>query len=63
MITKERITNVSLGGVDFSDAPDFCDAFVEDCEVDGHQATDQELDEISNNYELNAELVYENVWG
>jgi len=58
-ITRERITNIELGGVDPRDYPDFCDAFVEDCDIDGRKATEAELDEIANDYELTGEIVQE----
>ena len=29
-----NITNVEIGGLDWQDYPKFCDAYVEDCEID-----------------------------
>ena len=55
------ISNVSLGGVDFSDHPDYCDAFIESADYDGKEMTDEQLDELSEDYELVSELVWNNL--
>jgi hypothetical protein len=54
-----NITNVEIGGLDWNDYPDFCDAYIEDCEVDGEPATEEQLDMINEDAQLVYELVEE----
>lgn len=61
MITKEQanspvLTDVIIDGVDPSDYPDFCDAFIVSCCIDGKEATDDEIDALDN------EQVYEEIY-
>jgi len=53
-----NITNVEIGGLDWQDYPKFCDAYVEDCEIDGVTATEEQLNAINDD----GQLVYEMVW-
>lgn len=57
MIDHDRISDVEVEGIDFSDYPDFCDAYISFACVDGREATDEELDIINND----SEFVYEQV--
>lgn len=60
-ITKEQIENIEIGGVDTKDYPDFCDAFIEYCEIDGREANEDEVEWIQDNYPelvLDAALEY-----
>ena len=52
-----KIDNVQVGGIQGWDAPDFCDAYIESCDIDGIPATDEQLDLINNN----SDFVYEKV--
>lgn len=56
---KYNIDNVDIAGLDWNDYPDFCDAYVESCDIDGEEATDEQLDEINNDPQLVYELVEE----
>lgn len=56
---KYNIDNVDIGGLDWNDYPDFCDAYIESCDIDGEEATDEQLDEINNDSQLVYELVEE----
>jgi len=49
MIDFGKISNVEVEGIDMSDYPKFCDAYIESCEIDGVAATEEQLDEINNN--------------
>jgi hypothetical protein len=51
----DKITNIELGGIDTSDYPGFCDAFIESAEIDGVELTDAELEELN----CNSEFVYQ----
>lgn len=52
-----KITDIEVADVDMRDYPDFCDAFIEYCLIDGVEATEEELDAINEN----GEFVYEAV--
>ena len=52
-----KIDNVQVGGIQGWDAPDFCDAYIESCDIDGIPATDEQLDFINNN----SDFVHEKV--
>lgn len=61
MITKEQanspvLTDVIIDGVDPKDYPDFCDAFIVSCCIDGKEATEEEIDA------LDGEQVYDEIW-
>ena len=44
-IKFKEVTNIELGGVDMTDYPDFCDAYVESAEkLDGTPLTEVELE-------------------
>ena len=47
-----KIDNVELDGIDYSDAPDFADAYIASCDIDGRPATDEELDVINSDSEF-----------
>ena len=47
-----KLDNVVIGGVDFEDFPDFCDAYVESADYDGVEMTESELDELSQDGEF-----------
>ena len=42
-----KITNVEIDGVDFSDYPDFCDAYITRADYDGEPMTEEQLEEIN----------------
>lgn len=54
-----KITDVVLGGVDKSDHPDYADAYIESCDIDGKPATEEQINAISD--EIVHELVLEMV--
>lgn len=56
-INFEKIDNVDVACIDMRDYPDFCDAYIESCDIDGVPATDEQLDIINEN----GEFVYEKV--
>lgn len=53
----DKISNVKWGDLDFRDAPDFCDAFVESCDYDGQEANEYILDAINDDSYLIGELL------
>ena len=52
-----KIKNVVFGGIDMSDYPKFCDAYIESAELNGRPATDAELDAMTENSELFYDLL------
>jgi len=52
---------VVLSGVDRWDHPDYCDAFIDSADYNGKPMTDEELDELNEDYELVHELVWKNL--
>ncbi len=47
-----KIHNIEFDGVDTNDAPDFSNAFIMSCDIDGRPATEEELDIINDNSEF-----------
>ena len=61
MITNEQksnpvIADVIVDGVDAKDYPDFADAFIVSCTIDGIPATDEQIDA------LDGSLVYNEIY-
>ena len=48
----KEIDNIEFDGIDYSDYPDFCDAFICSADIDGREMTDDELDELNNDREF-----------
>jgi hypothetical protein len=55
-INTDKIDNIEFDGVDFSDHPDYCDAFVSSADMNGHAMSEEELNDLNENHE---EFVYE----
>lgn len=51
------VTDIEVDGIDTKDYPDFCDAFISSATVNGRNATDDELDQLSDD----GDLVYSEV--
>lgn len=56
-----KIDNVVVECVDMYDWPDFCDAYIESCDIDGVPATEEQLDEINENNMFVHEKVWEHI--
>ena len=48
MLFKD-LENVEFAGIDHSDYPDYCDAYIESADIDGVACTDTELDSVAIN--------------
>lgn len=57
MIDYTKIDNVEIAGIDKKDYPDFCDAYIQNCDIDGVPATDEQLDELNDD----SDFVYEQI--
>ena len=58
-VEYDKITNVVVEDIDMKDYPDFCDAYIESCDIDGVPATEEQLDVINEN----GSFINEQVWG
>lgn len=52
-----KITNIEFDGVDHSDYPDFCDAYIVNAHYDGQPMTEEQLEELNDN----RDFVYESL--
>ena len=58
MINFSQISNIDFEQIDHSDAPDYCDAYIVSCDIDGVPATEYELDEINEDADFVHEKLY-----
>ena len=56
-----KSTNVVRDGLHHWDYPDYCDAFIDSADYDGKEMTDEQLDDLNEDYELIHELVWDNL--
>ncbi len=54
---KVHVTEVD--GIDMSDYPKFCDAYISEAEIDGVEATEEQLETINENGEFLLDAVYD----
>lgn len=52
-----KISNVWVGGIDYYDAPDFVDSFIDSADYDGVKMTDAQLDELNED----SDFIYESL--
>ena len=57
-IDVNKLENIEVDGIDTRDYPDFVDAFISYAEMDGVELSDEQLDELNDNY---PDLIYEAV--
>ena len=63
MIPKDsKIENLEVEDIDTRDYPDFCDAYIGYAEIDGREATEEELDELNEDRDFVYELVWERLF-
>ena len=53
-----KIDNIEIGGIDHTDHPDYVDSFIDSADLDGVEMTDEQLDDLNDNY---ADFVYDAV--
>jgi len=49
-INLSQIDNMEFEGVDFSDYPDFVDAFLVSADIDGRELTEEEVDYLNDEH-------------
>ena len=58
MMDYKLIDNIELGGIDFDDYPDFCDAYIQSADYCGEPMSERQLETVNEN----RDFVYECVW-
>lgn len=58
MLDKSKIDNIEFDGIDHSDYPDYCDAYISNAEYEGRELTDDELEWLNED----EQWVYDRLW-
>ena len=59
MIPKNaKIESIEVEGIDTRDYPDFSDAYISYAEIDGREATEEELEELSDDRDFVYEMTF-----
>jgi len=58
---KKLIKSIVFEGIDYSDYPDYCDAYIVSAEYDGSLMTDEQIDEINDDTDFLYELLIEHL--
>lgn len=53
-----KINNIEFEGIDYKDAPDFCDAFISSADYQGKEMTEEQLNDINENRDFVHEELY-----
>ena len=53
-----KITNVSFDGIDHSDYPDYCDAYVTQANYEGEPMTEAQLEDLNDDRDLVHQLLF-----
>jgi hypothetical protein len=61
MTSYNKISDVVLDGIDYTDYPDFCDAFIVSATNAGIPLTDAELDELNDDRSFVHEQVLKHI--
>jgi hypothetical protein len=59
MLDVSKVSNVVVEGIDYSDYPDFCDAYICSADYEGQPMTEEQLDELNDEHDF----VYQQVMG
>lgn len=57
-----KVSTIKFEDVDYSDYPDFCDAFISYAEFDGVEMTEAELEELNENRDFIHEKLNDNLF-
>tara|TARA_R100000951_G_scaffold24937_1_gene21152 strand:+ start:521 stop:718 length:198 start_codon:yes stop_codon:yes gene_type:complete len=58
---QKSITEVTVGGVDTSDYPKFCDAYIQSALIDGIEATEAELEDLTEDSSFLYECIHNQI--
>lgn len=56
-----KITNIEMDNVNWSDYPDFTDAYIESADYDGVPMTENQLDDLNEDYQFRYECVLNHI--
>jgi len=62
IIDKSKIDNIQFSGVDRSDYPDFCDAYILSADYDGDPMSEYQLNEINEDSEFIQEQLHKSLF-
>jgi hypothetical protein len=57
-----KISNVELDGIDHSDYPDYCDAYIVSADYDGEPMTDEQIEELNQDSSYVSEKVFDHIF-
>jgi|JI9StandDraft_1071089.scaffolds.fasta_scaffold1529448_2 hypothetical protein len=55
---KVKIDNIKFEDIDYKDHPDYSDAYISSCDIDGVPATEEQLEELNDD----REFIHEKLW-
>jgi hypothetical protein len=58
---KKLIKSIVFEGIDYTDYPDYCDAYIVSAEYDGKPMTDEQIDELNDDTDFLYELLIEHL--
>lgn len=61
-IFEKQIDNVEVDDIDLRDYPDFSDAYISYAEIDGREATEEELDELNEDDDFRYEQILKHIF-
>jgi 7-cyano-7-deazaguanine synthase in queuosine biosynthesis len=61
-IDLSQVTNIRMAGIDHSDYPDYCDAFIESADYMGREATEEELDAMNDDSDFRYECTMNHIY-
>lgn len=56
------ITNIKVEGIDYSDYPDFCDAYIASADYDGVPMSEDQLEELNENGQFVYDAVINHIY-
>ena len=62
MIELTKVTDVVIAGIDMSDYPKFCDAYIESAKINGVEATEDECAELQEDYDFFYDKITEELY-
>jgi hypothetical protein len=57
-----KLENIEFDGINYNDAPDFCDAFICYAEINGKPLTDAELELLNDDSDYVYELLMDKIY-
>jgi hypothetical protein len=61
-LNYSKINNVKIGGLDMTDYPDFCDAYIESADYGDREMTEEELDILNEDSSFISEEAHKSLY-